>query len=1312
MGDYLLTSKISLALPHFRSSIIKCQQSMVNLQKSFAAANVSEVGLRFETLGYMFVGPPGVKKSVLLKFLADDCTAMDSTEDEFKAHLQQDRTFQYNRQSENEYWDGFHNKVKVIIMDDYGQAVEDKTNPDGEAMQSIRIMNSFPHELHSASLEEKGNLRNYAKFCLATTNLRKLEPESIVSGRALRRRWNGWYVSLKPEYLTPNSQQGTYSETIDHKKFRVVDDNGNIHPINVTKDMYLFFRYSWSKGKADTSKAYTYDELMDDIKAKYLFNYEVYAQNQKTYIEAVLKTRENLKKAKFLDTVDSIREDIKNIRSQPQMFNFTFSKKSECEPSSEFYCKEYEYPDKPERPLRWSLCPNSQQESKIIKLLDDNKVRWLVATLLESDPYFYLLFASQVQSQRLRIGDLQSSAMLAYHLKVTDRDMYDRFIKEKSSGPFVNYRFRPPLYTDDFSLTWKEEAVESAINVTTSFGSVATSVTKYVVSSMYGIGKSFTEMCCEHPIVTFGVAIMGMFGIYHLATGDKTFASPQGVYEGHTPKAKPKVIKSMASLRSKVPQMWSNGIQTAVSIYNKNVIDMQWEGSDVILGSVLMIKGRVAVCNLHYVYYFMNKISEDENVGKKLIIFSQNGTIIFKIASLDLFNCMSEKEHANNFDNDYVFFEMPRHFRDFRDISQKFVKEEYFTKHSEMELAARFRSLDSVSTFKGQTHITNYENNLQFGGVSYSLSRVVTYKVPTKSGDCGSPLILLNPNKSTHRVVGIHSAGGGVDGMGISIVISQEEVDKMMSMFSEQTCVVDDIHPGPIPQLLDGFPVEGSCEFTHKIGLTHSKVPSPISGKEDCVPRKNLARLKQFDGISPLRNALVKFQRPVLPYVESEPLTLSKLSLKQMICAMPKAPDMSLPSIEQCVYGDCEDEYVEGLNSSSAPGVILKQKYGSLKTRVFMDPRDSTNASFKVLEALITEQEDRLKNGHRITDFFTFNLKSELVSEVKYQTGKSRGFFGAGTVLLVLFNKYFGRFVSCYTKARFSVESAVGINPLSLDWEALMMRMRRFDNSVYPLVTDGDFSAFDCSHQKHMLWDIYDVIDSWYDDCDNSSSIRKLLWHEVVHSRVILGECLFSLPVGMTSGISLTTIINTMIVSFLHRYAFYDLFPNLRDQPFERYVCMVNYGDDHMLSCDKSLRSQFNQNTIAASLKELGYVLTPSVKDAALSNDHFTIDKIYFLKRTFLYFNEHSFCLAPLDKSTIHELPLWTRKGELFDEVFESNVDSSLREAAVWGKEYFSGYHMKLYNAITLSGLQRERFPLQFSHREILRSVYGELISE
>lgn len=1318
MGDFLLTSKVPYVFPEFKATLLKCQHAMVEIQKIFSSANVSEIGLRFETIGIMIVGPPAAKKSVLGKFLADDCVALDCSPEELEIHTQQDRSFIFNWQAENKFMNGFHDAIKVIFSDDYGQAVPDKSNPDGESMQSIRMLNSFPHEMHSAKMEEKGNLRNYAKFAIATTNLRKLEPKDITTKRALQRRWNGWYVTLKPEYLVDGGGNTTdFNEIVDDSKFQGPDGS----PIVVTKDMYVFYKYSWQTNSSDRSKPYSYLELMDDIKAKYLFNYKVYARNQKTYLDAFKKTTKDLEKSGFYEEVDEIRQEISNLKQArfvPQMRFFPRKEDTPIPMPGSFEVEIPTFDLVEEIPVlevvkkhRTSISPREEQIAQVLPLLTYKKKQWLIACLLNSEPGFYYVFASTMKDQKIDLGGDRCCACLAWHLLCSNKAYFDVYIKPPEVDSFMSMRYEPPLYVEKVECGWEVEALKCAVSTLDSLSQTSSDVIKFIGESCYGVTKPLMEFAEEHPVITTLAVFTGVFGIYATITGDNTFEVPQGAYEGHAPANKPQKIRSLAALRQEKPQIWSNGVSSAANIYGKNVLSICV--GEKVMGSFIMIKGKVGVCCLHYVLYFTSKCDEDDQYGDNVIDFVKEGSILFKMTVKDFLGLFSGSDELANYSNDFVFFQLPRYCPDFKDISQKFVKRDYYLKHSSLDLCAYFKSVGALSTFKGTAFFTNYKSELTAGKYTYDLTSIIQYDVPTEAGDCGSPLIVLNPSANAHRILGMHAAGNGSGKKGLSVIITQEDVDEKLALLPVQTVLEDEtvVEEGLAPQLLTGLDFEGESTLVkHKVGLTHSKTESPIANiTPQLKPNKKLSRLEQFGNVSPLYNSLAKYKRDPLPYNPDEPYLYAKVDLLEKVEAMPKPTDISLPTVEQCVFGDPDDPYVDGVKSKSSPGPLLKQIDFIMKARIF-ETRDVNSSAFKKFKNMFLEQEKRLCEGKRINDFFSFNLKAELVSQEKWELGKTRGFFGAGMLTVALFNKYFGRFMCMFAEQGLEMNTAIGMNCLSLDWERLVQKLRKFDDRVYPHVSDGDFASYDCSHQKHLLWDIYDIIDAWYDDADGASHIRKILWMEVVNARIVFNKCIFSLAVGMTSGISLTTVINCLVNLFLHRYAFYDIFPQHRGHYFDAYVYLCVLGDDHIFSCVKHLRKMYCQKNISISLAKLGYVLTSSDKGSELAVDHFSLNKISFLKRSFAYESTFPFCLAPLDKMTIHEVPLWTQKGELSEEIFVSNVNLALRESAVWGRHFYSTTRKILMAGVMKTNRSLELFDFDLSYMEMMSRIYPELI--
>lgn len=1305
---------------HYTNIVMSRMKELTNLETQFTKASVTETGLRFETIGMMFFGPPGVHKSFVLKRISDDAVAMDSTPEEMKQNLLQDRTFIFNRQSENKYWDGFSPKTKVIMIDDYGQSTEEST-ADGESMQSIRMLNSFPHDLHTAAMSGKGVLRNNAKFAFASTNLTKLAPEDIVSPQALQRRWKCYFVSLKDEYLKKGSNRPGRIRDQKKDESKFVGKDGLA--VELTTDMFVFYSYDAAKGSIDLSASYSYDQLINELKKTYKIRYSHYEMNQKVYKKCNLAFYNKLDNEGFHDEINQIKLRMRQNAEQFDMdFDKVFNKKEEEEPIemvepqmgifnsltnrnlSSYFDRETSTYD--EIPSSWygdlgsfdevlkmniKLCSLSYMYDKMANLaISDEKYNHSVEILngmLDETPY-QVVKTIQTYCQ---LNHLELHRALLSHLRITDPTTWNMVLE----GVVPPYGFLPPR----LALSYERDAFE---NLSDMYAGVRKNISKgwrTCIDVGFLCGKVISEFVKKHPIIIFITLIGSLGGIAYACKKlikSEIHAEPQHIYNPAEKNNKTtKFATKLADLKIK-PQLDEVSLAMAKKIDVSNLVTLGIYENDAYkrLGSLLMIKGRIGICNLHYVSYFSEYVSQHPTTDRRIFLRHKN-VDIFDIPFQGFVNLFRDEDQCY-WDNDVAFFNMPRSFRPFRDISEFFVNEKTILSKYRINMLTNLPSQEVYVCTSTTVNTTSYLRLPVTDDVVLKVSRSLHYNLPSKKGDCGTPLYFVDPLVGNKKILGFHCAAG--TGQAYGTIITYEDIKNKLAYMEKKygnQIVPTEEHIKEdcevTPQLLDDFLVESITDLSHRVQNVHDKIPSSFRNQEGWPKTQELSALNCVNGISPLSLALKHFSKGNFS-IDSQPLyvrsafELAHNDLGFMIMGIPRYQDMSVPTLEQALWGDGELDMINAIKSQSSAGCLLKKEFHILKDRLFSHARDSTNPYFRYIKERYDKNMERYNRGERIPDVYTFNLKSETLPIEKVLACKTRGYFGAGLDTMILFNMYFGKFSTSFIKSMFTNETCLGINEKSINWQILADKLRIFSDENDPIVGDSDYSKFDTCHFKDLLWVMLDYINQWYDNKDDANSIRTWLWHELVFPRVIIGNHIFTLQRGMVSGNALTIIINCMVNCFLFRYCVFRIKDehNLQFSTFKEVVSLCVVGDDNIYSVRKDMRQYINPLSLAGFVSELGFIMTSADKESTISSQHKKLSSCLFLKRGFDLnrFNPAGIIFAPLSKDVIYNTPQWTQKKDYDKGIFVANINSSIRESALHGKEFYESFQKLVIESI------------------------------
>ena len=104
--------------------------------------------------------------------------------------------YAFFRANENEFWDGYKIRNAAIVYDDFGQMRDSAGNPNADAFESIRLINTAPYHLHFSAIGEKQKNFAHPKLVMATTNRPKLDFQSVVCPEAIVRRYRNSFVQV------------------------------------------------------------------------------------------------------------------------------------------------------------------------------------------------------------------------------------------------------------------------------------------------------------------------------------------------------------------------------------------------------------------------------------------------------------------------------------------------------------------------------------------------------------------------------------------------------------------------------------------------------------------------------------------------------------------------------------------------------------------------------------------------------------------------------------------------------------------------------------------------------------------------------------------------------------------------------------------------------------------------------------------------------------------------------------------------------------------------------------------------------------
>jgi hypothetical protein len=406
----------------------------------------------------------------------------------------------------------------------------------------------------------------------------------------------------------------------------------------------------------------------------------------------------------------------------------------------------------------------------------------------------------------------------------------------------------------------------------------------------------------------------------------------------------------------------------------------------------------------------------------------------------------------------------------------------------------------------------------------------------------------------------------------------------------------------------------------------------------------------------------------------------------------------------EAVTGYEGDEFVGPINRKSSPGFPwVRDKQGKPgKTKWLGSDEYTLDPELKKRMGEIVE---RALDNERTPAIWSDTLKDERRPFAKVRAGKTRVFSAGPIDYTLVFRKYFLGFAAHCAKNRIDNEISIGTNVYSYDWTKTAKRL----TSKGWKVIAGDFKNFDGTLLLHILADVVEIINAFYDDGEENAQIRRVLWKEVVNSIHITDDNIYFWTHGQPSGCPITAILNSLFNSISMRYVWLVVVPKELQtmKAFNEHVAMVSYGDDNCVNISDAVIEVFNQITIAEGYATIGMTYTDEAKTGEMI-PYRSISEIAYLKRTFTYNAEERQYIAPLELGVVLEMINWIRSDFDQEEATTENMQTSAFELTLHGREVFEHWIGK-YRAASHMFSERPLFLTFDEYREVEARKYGRL---
>lgn len=525
----------------------------------------------------------------------------------------------------------------------------------------------------------------------------------------------------------------------------------------------------------------------------------------------------------------------------------------------------------------------------------------------------------------------------------------------------------------------------------------------------------------------------------------------------------------------------------------------------------------------------------------------------------------------------------------------------------------------------------------------------------TGKGDCGAPLVLLDPS-SSQKIIGIHAAG--YKDTGYVIAISHEEITFAQGLFEPKDIIsyadfssstltmnkfikfnkIDFIN---LPIELGGnLSVVGQMQPVYVPTKTKLQ-PSPIHGIIS-APITKPALLRSTSDINIYENNLSKYfgSTASLPF---EFLSTFQSSIISRFGHL----QYEILSVKDSIIGN---DIMTPIDRTTSPGIpwIFDDRRGRGKTP-YLGSNENWIIDDEDLLLSMSEFEKVAETLEIPPVFFIDQTKDERRPLEKVNQGKTRMFAIGPQHFSILFRKYFGWFDNHIKSNRIHNGSLLGIDPHSLEWTILYNRLSHINNLNSPCMIAGDYSNFDGSLNRQLLFTIFDAIIQIGNVDKNSRDflIMYSLWTCLVDSLHVHKGVIYQLNHSQPSGNPWTSVINTIynlalldvsiMYCFMHKYGRvpYDI--------SDHYFSAV-YGDDNIIVCSNYFMSQISPKDLTEIMKMTGHTYTSETKEEL--TQFRPISEISILKRSFDLDSSLQYVFAPLEADVWLEVLNWDKEKQ------------------------------------------------------------------
>lgn len=1238
-------------------------------------------------------------------------------------------TICHTRDVMNEFWDGYMDGQPILEYDDMLQTKDSVNKPNVEILEFIRVKNDAPYHLHMSDVKDKKNCYFSSPYVIATCNQKTPDTASIVAPDAFLRRWDlavevtvnpiwgkpsldGTYTVLDLDKIAKNSTTGFQKDVYRINIYNI--KTGNDIKVGMTLDEFMTLFWETTNKNLETSQtlAQSINEqlgldlnapgLVKDFAAKYDAvtsetghhrpnGYLAQSDDHSPSLEHISLEPTNDPLALFIEDVKYAKDhystpkeiitdafhDAKDAVESAADYFATPVKKAAA--ASATYVKDW-----------YDKCMNAKIVTSF-KGYVKNKLEVVSTNVCNFGSWLFSFFKSSHFKNVLTL--LGVSTILGASLFLFVKKLSCNFVCA-TDIEILKVTTCGCMFCAKFVSTSKLGTYKYAIDALLFLISNDDDV--YRQGHITRLSQAITKL--EDETIDSAFSKFQKHSKYFSESKEAQISTPRHKLLAESKETQVKVNPFQIRAESHIPIFDShNGILKAQS--SDKVQLEQWESvalknsvclSDSMGGTTngVFIRGTQILVPNHFVRQVLSK-----NGCFYLQALNFSDPQEFRMSNCDYHQCT---DAAGNL-VDLAILTLPNTTPQRPSILTK------VTTANQLALVPEGRVVVSgIRKMNNQLMLINHhtqevdviERSLEYTS-NYGPCRInagIRYDVDTKVGDCGALVYAKNANIAG-KIVGFHIAG--CNGNGIAIPISSEflyrNLNKIQALprqttdaripFSAESKLADVKLENSIP--VKSLALLGNCIALGTLPKLHSSKQSQIIQSNVCgVLQKPIMKpanltpiLINGEKVDPMIKGIKKIMNTSQPL---DPQILNTVMADVAHLHQGGNIDKKVLSFEEAVVGLEDDPLYAPLNRSTSAGYPYNIGLKEPGKRAYFGYDEYTFS--EEIRQDVTTLIDQARNNTRGDVVWGATLKDERRLIEKVDQGKTRVFTAGPQHYTIAFRQYFLGFIAHIARNKIDNEIGVGTNVYSLDWHKTALKLQNKGKHVIA----GDFSNYDGSLLAEVMWKILDMINEWYDDGPENAQIRTVLFQDICHARILVGDELIQSDHSQPSGNPGTVVFNSLFNQIIMRYS-YLLCKRKANLPlmcdFTEQVSMQTYGDDNVLNISHDVIAWYNQLTISEALATIGMTYTDEAKSGQMVESR-TLDEIAYLKRKFVL-SADGFYQAPLDITVCREMPNWIKnKNGTSKAATFTNCLAAIREFFFHGEEIYNDAHQKLSKAL------------------------------